>query len=170
MRHSKSEARIQLLHPAIRDTVKTLIEKAEEGFPINLAVGVPQTLRTIDEQNALYAQGRTKPGSIVTNAKGGSSFHNYGLAFDFAILIDTNSDGVYDETSWDIKKDNDKDGIADWLEVVKVFESAGFEWGGKWSSIKDYPHLQKTFGYTWQQLLTKYIAKDFIPGTNYVKL
>jgi peptidoglycan L-alanyl-D-glutamate endopeptidase CwlK len=170
MRHKKSEERVALLHPKIRDEVKALIEKAELELPQKVAIAVPQGLRTIDEQNALYAQGRTKPGSIVTNARGGSSYHNYGLAFDFCIVIDTDSNGVYDETSWDIKKDNDKDGTADWLEVVKVFEAAGYEWGGKWSSIKDYPHLQKTFGYTWGALLKLYNSNLFIPGTKYVKI
>jgi len=70
--------------------------------------------------------------------------------------------------SWDIKKDNDKDGVADWLEVVKVFEAAGWSWGGKWASIKDYPHLEKTFGYTWRQLLEKHEKKDFV--LEYVRL
>jgi peptidoglycan LD-endopeptidase CwlK len=170
MRHTKSEQKIALLHPKVRDEAKVLIEKVEMGFPISMAVGIPQGLRTIEEQNALYEQGRNTPGSIVTNARGGSSYHNYGLALDFCILLDTNGDGIYDENSWDIKKDNDKDGTADWLEVVNVFTAAGWEWGGKWSSIKDYPHLQKTFGYDWRTLLQKYNNKDFIPGTNYVNL
>lgn len=170
MRHKKSEARVKLLHPKVRDEVKTLIEKAELDLPKNVAIAVPQGLRTIDEQNALYAQGRTKPGSIVTNARGGSSYHNYGLAFDFCLVYDVNNDGVYDDTSWDIKKDNDRDGVADWLEVVKVFETAGWEWGGKWSSIKDYPHLQKTFGNTWQTLFDKYNRRDFVPETKYVNI
>jgi len=170
MRDKISEERVKLLHPKVRDEVKQLIEKVELGFPPNVAVRLVQTLRTIEEQNALYEQGRTKPGNIVTNARGGSSYHNYGLAFDFAILLDKDGNGTYDELSWDIKKDNDKDGIADWLEVVKVFEAAGWEWGGKWSSIKDYPHLQKTFGYKWQQLLEKYNKRDFIPNTKYVNV
>lgn len=170
MRHSKSEQRVKLLHPRVRDEVKSLVEKAELSLPKFVAIAIPQGLRTIDEQDALYAQGRTKPGPIVTNARGGSSYHNYGLAFDFCLVLDTNGDGIYDDTSWDIKKDNDKDGVADWLEVVKVFENAGWEWGGKWSSIKDYPHLQKTFGYTWKQLLEKYNKRDFIPQTKYVNL
>jgi peptidoglycan L-alanyl-D-glutamate endopeptidase CwlK len=170
MRHKKSEARVKLLHPKIRDEVKDLIEKAEQSLPITIAIAVPQGLRTIDEQNALYAQGRTKPGNIVTNASGGKSYHNYGLAFDFCLVYDTDKNGVYDETSWDIRKDNDKDGVADCLEVVKVFEAAGYQWGGKWSSIKDYPHLQKTFGNTWQKLFDKYNKRDFIPGTKYVNL
>jgi peptidoglycan L-alanyl-D-glutamate endopeptidase CwlK len=156
MRDKISEQRAKLLHPKVRDEVKQLIENAEAGLPANMAVRIVQGLRTIDEQNALYAQGRTKPGSIVTNAKGGSSFHNYGLAIDFAILTDKDGNGSFEDLSWDIKRDNDKDGTADWLEVVKVFEAAGWSWGGKWSSIKDYPHLEKTFGYTWRQLLEKY--------------
>lgn len=170
MRDNITALRIKKLHPKIRDDVKFLIELAEENLPPYIAVRIVQGLRTIEQQNALYAQGRTKPGKIVTNARGGSSYHNYGLAMDFAILVDEDKDGDFDILSWDIKKDNDKDGIADWLEVVNVFEKAGWQWGGKWSSIKDFPHLQKTFGYTWRELLGKYHAKDFILGTEYVNL
>lgn len=168
MRDKISLERANKLHPAVRDEVIALIDKVEKGFPTNIAVRIVQGLRTIAEQNILYAKGRTADGNIVTNAKGGSSYHNYGLAIDFAILIDKDGNGAYDELSWDIKKDNDKDGIADWLEVVKVFEAAGWEWGGRWSSIKDYPHVQKTFGYKWQDLLARYEKKQFIDGTAYV--
>lgn len=170
MRDKVSIPRAKLLHPAVRNEVISLITGIEKGLSPNIAVRIVQGLRTIDEQNALYAQGRTKPGNIVTNAKGGSSYHNYGLAIDFAILIDKDGNGTYDELSWDIKKDNDKDGVADWLEVVKVFEAAGWEWGGRWSNLKDYPHVQKTFGYKWQDLLAKYNGKDFIVGNTYVNV
>jgi peptidoglycan L-alanyl-D-glutamate endopeptidase CwlK len=170
MRDKISIERAKKLHPSVRDEVIELITRVEKGFPANIAVRIVQGLRTIEEQNALYAKGRTAPGSIVTNAKGGSSYHNYGLAIDFAILVGKDGNSTYDEVSWDIKKDNDKDGVADWLEVVKVFEAAGWEWGGRWSSIKDYPHVQKSFGYKWQTLLEKYNNKRFIPGTEYVKL
>lgn len=170
MRDKISIPRAKLLHPAVRDEVIALIDKVERGFPPNVAVRIVQGLRTIQEQNILYAKGRTAPGNIVTNAKGGSSYHNYGLAIDFAILIDKDGNGTYDELSWDIKKDNDKDGVADWLEVVKVFEAAGWEWGGRWSSLKDYPHVQKTFGYSWKLLLAKYNDKELIAGTQYVKV
>jgi hypothetical protein len=61
-------------------------------------------------------------------------------------------------------------GVADWLEVVKVFEAAGWEWGGRWASIRDYPHVQKTFGHKWQNLMAKYNQKDFIPGHTYVNV
>jgi len=168
MRDKISIARAQQLHPAVRAEVIQLITEAETKLPVNLAIRIVQGLRTIEEQNALYAQGRTTKGSIVTNAKGGSSYHNYGLAIDFAILVDKDGNGTYDELSWDIKKDNDKNGIADWLEVVKVFEAAGWEWGGRWSSIKDYPHVQKTFGHKWQDLYARYEKKQFVAGGNYV--
>ena len=170
VRDPVTSARIELLHPNIREEVRRLIVEAESNLVPSRAVRIVQGLRTFEEQAALYAQGRTKPGPIVTNAVAGSSYHQYGLAIDFAILVDKDGNGVYDELSWDIKADNDKDGTADWLEVVKVFEKAGYEWGGKWSSIKDYPHLQKKFGYTWRQLLDKYTTKQFIEGTKYVKI
>lgn len=162
MRDKISIQRAALLHPSVRAEVITCIDKVEAGLPQNMAVRIVQGLRTIKEQDDLYAQGRTKPGKVVTNAKGGSSFHNYGLAIDFAILTDKDGNGTFEDLSWDIRKDNDKDGVADWLEVVKVFEAAGWEWGGKWSSIKDYPHLQKTFGLTWRQLFDRYQKKEFL--------
>jgi peptidoglycan L-alanyl-D-glutamate endopeptidase CwlK len=159
-----TEQRIALLHPKIREEVKKLVIEANSAISSKLTIRIVQGLRTIAEQDALYAQGRTAPGKIVTKAKGGSSYHNYGLAIDFAFLIDGK------EISWDTAKDWDGDKIADWLEVVKIFLKAGYGWGGNFKSIKDFPHLEKTFGYTWQQLLAKYNKKDFIPGTTYVNI
>jgi peptidoglycan L-alanyl-D-glutamate endopeptidase CwlK len=157
--------RINLLHPKIREEVKALVEQANAVTGKEITIRVVQGLRTIKEQNNLYAIGRTKPGKRVTNAKGGSSYHNYGLSIDFAFLVKDKG-----QISWDDKKDWDGDKIADWLEVVQIFVKAGYEWGGNWKSIKDNPHFQKTFGYTWQQLLAKYNKKDFIPGTEYVNI
>jgi peptidoglycan L-alanyl-D-glutamate endopeptidase CwlK len=168
MRDQISVERAAKLHPKVRAEVIACIQAAEAKLAPNCAIRIVQGLRTIAEQDALYAQGRTKPGKIVTNARGGSSYHNYGLAIDFAILIDKDGNGTYDELSWDIRKDNDRDGVADWLEVVKVFEAAGWEWGGRWASIKDNPHVQKTFGLTWRQLMDKHTKKQFIQGTQYV--
>jgi len=165
MRDKISEARVALLHPKIRAEVKQVIENAEAKFPANMAIRIVQGLRTFAEQDALFAQ---RP--RVTKAKGGQSLHNYGVAIDFAILRDKDNNGTYEELSWDTVADYDKDKIADWSEVVASFEAAGYEWGGKWRTFKDMPHCQKTFGYTWQQLLTKYNAKAFIPGTKYVNI
>jgi peptidoglycan L-alanyl-D-glutamate endopeptidase CwlK len=158
-----TQQRIQLLHPKLRDEVTRLVNQANANLTKHSEVRIIQGLRTFAEQDALYAKGRTTPGTKVTKAKGGQSFHNYGLAIDFCLLIDDK------EISWDMKKDWDGDKIADWMEVVSVFRKAGWEWGGTWK-FTDNPHFQKVFGYTWQQLLAKHKAGNFIPGTNYVNL
>jgi len=153
MRDKITIDRVAKLHPKVRDEAKNAIDAAEAGFPPNMAIRVVQGLRTIAEQNALYAKGRTTPGPKVTNAKGGSSYHNYGLAIDFAILYDKNGDGTFEELSWDTVKDFDKDGKTDWNEVVTQFEALGWAWGGKFRTFKDYPHCEKSFGFKPSQLL-----------------
>ncbi|MEK4473368.1 M15 family metallopeptidase [Paenibacillus sp. FSL R7-0048] len=141
---SKSSTRLIGLHPVVLAAATALIERCyARGVPILITQG----LRTIAEQDALYAQGRTKPGNIVTNAKGGSSYHNFGLAIDFALLL---SDGK--QVSWDLKRDGDGDKVDDWTEVVQEAKALGFEWGGDFVSIKDAPHFQITFGMTTSQL------------------
>lgn len=164
MRDATSIPRVQQLHPALRDEVAATIDAIEAGFPPNVKIRIVQGLRTFDEQQALFAQGRTKPGSIVTNAKAGQSYHNYGLAIDFAIMYDKDSNGSFEALSWDTNYDFDKDGISDWQEVVKAFKAKGWAWGGDWHSLKDNPHLEKTFGHSISDLLAKYHAGDFEGG------
>lgn len=140
----KSAARLTGLHPVLAASANALIERSyARGVPIVITHG----LRTIAEQNALYAQGRSKPGPIVTNARGGTSYHNYGLAFDFALLL---PDGNY--ISWDMNRDGDKDKLADWQEIVQEAKLLGLEWGGDWKSFRDFSHLQMSFGLTTDQL------------------
>jgi peptidoglycan L-alanyl-D-glutamate endopeptidase CwlK len=163
--------RINLLHPKIREEVRIIY--VNEVVPIltgKAAVRFAFTLRTFAEQQAIYDQGRTKPGSIVTNAKPGQSLHNYGLAFDIALIVDADGNGTYESTSWDNLKDYDKDGISDWMEVVKIYQNHGYEWGGTWRTFKDLPHLQKTFGHSWSDLLALHNAGKYIPGTTYVQI
>lgn len=155
-----TQDRIKLLHPKVRDEVTLIVNEIEKALTGRAQLRIVQGLRTIPEQDALYAQGRTKPGKIVTNAKGGSSFHNYGLAVDFALLIDGKT------ISWDTKADWDGDKLSDWMEVVVVFRKYGWEWGGNFKSLKDYPHFQKTFGYSIGDLRIKYNKKDFMKGSD----
>lgn len=169
MRDKISEKRVEALHPWIREEVKNLIENAEAQLP-RCAIRIVQGRRTFPEQDALYAQGRTKPGKRVTNAKAGQSYHNYGLAIDFSILYDKDKNGTYESLSWDTLKDFDRDGESDWMEVVEIFEKAGYTWGGRFSSIPDQPHFEKTFGYNWRTLLDMYNRKIFIPNTDYVDI
>lgn len=120
---------------------------------MGITLRIVQGLRTIDEQNALYAKGRTMPGEIVTNARGGSSYHNYGLAID---LVEINNG----QANWKFHYES----------LLPFAEKYGFKWGGTFKKLVDKPHFEKTFGYTWQQLLALNNAGKFIPGTKYVKL
>lgn len=141
--------RIAKIHPKLRSECSDiLLEIQSKGIDIRITQG----LRTIAEQDALYAQGRTTPGSIVTKAKGGSSMHNYGLAVDFCLL---RKDGTI---SFNMTEDMDKDGKKDWMEVVEVFKAHGWFWGGDFKSFKDAPHFEKGFGFTLAQI--KELKKD----------
>jgi len=151
--------RVALLHPVIREDVKKAVLEADEKLGQDAEIRIVQGLRTFEEQNKLYRQGRTEPGNIVTKAKGGQSYHNYGLAVDFCVLKKGNL------ISWSTTEDFDRDGKIDWNEVIAVFESYGFKSG---RSFKDLPHFEKTFGLNWRQMLIRYNNREFIPGTNYI--
>jgi peptidoglycan L-alanyl-D-glutamate endopeptidase CwlK len=144
--------RIKLLHPVLRNEVMDIYDEICNELTANVMCRFTHTLRTFAEQDALYAKGRTKPGPKVTNARSGSSFHNYGLAIDIVLLVDKNNDGLFESISWDVKADFDKDGKADWMEIVRIFKEHGWEWGGDWR-FYDAPHFQKTLGYSVRQLL-----------------
>jgi peptidoglycan L-alanyl-D-glutamate endopeptidase CwlK len=75
------------------------------------------------------------------------------LALDIVLLVDKDGNGTYESAAWDIKGDYDKDGKSDWMECVAILKKYGWEWGGDWTSFKDYPHFEKTFGQTWQSML-----------------
>ena len=170
--------RIKLLHPAIKAEVfeaYKFVNNKLLGRGVRLRFAY--TLRSFAEQNELFAIGRTKLWDKngnrlgkITNAKGGQSYHNYGLAFDIVLLLDKDRDGNFEEASWNTVADFDGDGIADWMEVINYFKNIGYTWGGDWKNFVDKPHLQKTFGYNWRDLLEKYNNKDFINETNYVTL
>lgn len=160
-----SQDRIDQLHPSIRLDVSNLIEKINTKVLTGRAkVRIAQGLRTFAEQDALYAQGRTKPGKKVTNAKGGQSIHNYGLAVDIVLILDGKT------ASWDEKSDFDRDQQSDWIEVVTEFKRAGFSWGGDWRTFKDMPHFEKTKGLSLKQIQEKYNKKNFIKDTTYINL
>ncbi|PZR24452.1 MAG: peptidoglycan L-alanyl-D-glutamate endopeptidase [Flavobacterium psychrophilum] len=153
--------RIGLLHPKIRKEVLEIYSQTNGSvLEKGLCLRFSQTYRSFQEQNNLYSIGRTKPGKIVTNAKEGLSVHNYGLAIDIVLLIDSDGNGSFETASWDIKSDIDKNKISDWIEVVNSFKKSGWVWGGDWKSFPDYPHLEKTFGLSPKQLLARYNKGD----------
>lgn len=125
------------LHPVVAESEKLLVRKAARR---GIEVVITHDFRSIDEQNALYNQGRSLSGNIVTNAKGGESYHNYGLAIDFALRTPEG------DVVWDMERDDNGNGKPDWLEVVELAKELGFTWGGDWANFPDYPHLQMDFG------------------------
>lgn len=135
------------MHPKLRDELKEQYLTINMRLPKGVRLRLTQTLRTFKEQSDLYEQGRSKPGNIVTNAKPGSSFHNYGLAFDIVILLDKDNNGTFESVSWSLDKH--------WMRVVDYFKSQGWTWGGDFKSFKDNPHFEKTFGYGWRDLINK---------------
>jgi peptidoglycan L-alanyl-D-glutamate endopeptidase CwlK len=159
-------ARIQTLHPKLRDEALAIYKEICAALTGKAICRFSYTLRTFAEQNALYAQGRTAKGAKVTNAIGGQSFHNYGLAIDIVLLIDKDGNGTYEAASWDTTTDFDADRKSDWQEIVHIFKMHGWEWGGDWR-FKDMPHFQKTFGYTIKQLQFLHNSKKFEKGTTY---
>jgi peptidoglycan L-alanyl-D-glutamate endopeptidase CwlK len=93
---------------------------------------VTQTLRTVAEQDALYAQGRTAPGKIVTAACGGDSWHQWGLAYDVVPL----------RAGKPVWGTSGKDGVL-WARVGLLGEQSGLEWAGRWTgSLRETAHFQ----------------------------
>ncbi|MFD1361199.1 M15 family metallopeptidase [Lentibacillus salinarum] len=131
------------LDPVVAEKTEELVGRAAEE---NIDIVITETTRSNEKQDELYKQGRTKDGSIVTYAQGGESYHNYGLAVDYALR---NHNG---DVSWDIHYDGNNNGESDWFEVADMAKELGFEWGGDWSNFKDYPHLQMDFGLSIDQL------------------
>ena len=153
-----SLAKLQQLHPALRDVAIAAYNEAVAATPTGVHPVIDQTLRSFEESDKLYQQGRTTPGPIVSNAKAGQSWHNYGLALDFHLQV--NGKDV-----WPNHPEQD----ADWMTVVNIFKKHGFNWGGEFpGTFKDYPHLENKLGHTLAQLEEAYAAKKFIPGTEYI--
>lgn len=124
---------ITTLHPTLQRGINEFIKRCNSK---GLDVCVTQTLRDIEYQNKIYSQGRTTTGKIVTNARGGNSFHNYGLAFDIC-------KNIKGEEYTD--KEFFKQAGAIWIEMGGV-------WGGNFKSIVDTPHFEFSNGLTIKDL------------------
>jgi peptidoglycan L-alanyl-D-glutamate endopeptidase CwlK len=151
--------RIELLRVSLKQEAKAIYSDICNALDGRAICRFAHTYRSNKEQDALYAK-RPK----VTNAKGGESYHNYGLAIDIVLLKDKNGDGTFETASWETNVDFDGDGVADWMEVVKIFKSYGWEWGGDWK-FTDMPHFQKTYGLSIKQLQSK---TKGVGGTNFL--
>jgi peptidoglycan L-alanyl-D-glutamate endopeptidase CwlK len=123
--------KIEDLQPLLQVKARYWLSLCEKEWPLaDVDVLITNTLRTSAEQAELYAQGRSKPGKVVTWAKPGSSAHNFGLAFDFVPLR-------FGKPVWGTKGAD----LALWQRCGQLGEQLGLEWGGRWTKV-DMPHFQ----------------------------
>ena len=138
---ARSAKNIATLHQELQPLATKLIELAKElGINAKVIAG----LRTYAEQEALYAQGRTKPGKVVTKARGGHSIHNFGLAFDVGVFSD--DDNTYHGES------------PSYRTLGEIGEGLGLAWGGRWKFV-DEPHFEYKHGKTLAALRDALAAK-----------
>jgi peptidoglycan L-alanyl-D-glutamate endopeptidase CwlK len=126
---------IKELLPVVRAKVERFQQLCEEN---GIDLLITSTFRDAASQAALYAQGRTAPGAIVTNAKPGQSWHNHRCAIDVVPLVNG-------KANW-----NTKDPV--WAKLGELGKQAGLEWAGEWKRFKEMAHFQYTGGFTLAQL------------------
>jgi len=122
------------LVPPAKQRAQAFVEAAKAK---GIDLLVTSTYRDNESQDALYAQGRTTPGNIVTKAKAGQSWHNWRCALDVVPLV--NGKAVWDDQAL-------------WKKVGEIGKSCGLEWAGDWVTFKEFPHFQYTGGLTIAQL------------------
>ncbi len=128
-----SSRKLEDLRPVVKAKCEAHIAACKaEGIDILITC----TYRDAEEQNRLYAIGRTTPGRKVTNAKAGQSFHNYRLAYDLVPL----------QGGKPVWKTDGEEGKL-WERVGKLGEAQGLEWAGRWTKFREFPHLQYTGGH-----------------------
>ncbi len=129
----RTERNIATLHPRAQRAAREFMAAAVPAMQsVDLVVKIIGGMRTYAEQDALYAIGRTKPGSVVTKARGGYSNHNFGTAWDVGIFTPT---GRYLEES------------PAYETLGKIGQNQGLEWGGSWK-FSDEPHFEVKTGLT----------------------
>jgi peptidoglycan L-alanyl-D-glutamate endopeptidase CwlK len=126
--------KIEDLLPVVATKARALVAAAKRS---GIDLLVTSTYRDEESQNALYAQGRTRPGRRVTNARGGQSYHQYRVAFDVVPLVAGKA--VWDDARL-------------WRRIGELGESVGLEWAGRWKTFPESPHFQFTNGLTLKDL------------------
>jgi peptidoglycan LD-endopeptidase CwlK len=144
----RTESNIQTLHPTAQLKARIFLREVTAQLATNGQLfKIISGTRTYDEQNQLYAQGRTVPGKIVTNARGGYSNHNFGVAWDIGIF----KNGEYIDES-DLYK-----------SAGAIGKQQGLEWGGDWETFTDEPHFQVV-----PEASLADIRKAFEAGSNFI--
>jgi peptidoglycan L-alanyl-D-glutamate endopeptidase CwlK len=123
-----SEQRLAQVFPGLASKIQQLAAQLEDE---GILIRVVQGLRTVEEQDALYAQGRTAPGKIVTNCRGGNSYHNFGLAVDCVPSVP----GDTYIPDWNAQHPT-------WKRMEELAAALGLQVGAQWRSFPDAPHFQ----------------------------
>ncbi|HEY8224577.1 MAG TPA: M15 family metallopeptidase [Pyrinomonadaceae bacterium] len=129
------------LHPALVQRIQAM-STALATRSIRVVIPRSGGRRTFQEQDALYAQGRSRPGNIVTAARGGQSNHNYGLAVDIVPVVNG-------RLTWNVPQSL-------WQAIGEAGKRSGLSWGGDWTSFKDYPHFELPVGMSVQECFRIY--------------
>ena len=168
-----SIAKIQTAHPAERDNMLAAYNACVAQTPANVHPVVDQVYRSIAESNSLYQEGRDANGNVidesavVSNAKGGASWHNYGLAFDIHMVRD-GADVWFDTTPEAAAKAASD---PDYAVMISIMAQYGYNWGGNFpGEFRDVPHFENKHGQLLSGLFAKYQNGDLIPGTEYVNI
>jgi peptidoglycan L-alanyl-D-glutamate endopeptidase CwlK len=131
------------LHPIVRDmAIELLAEAAAAGIPLTVTF----TRRSLETQAALYSQGRTAPGPIVTRAMPGHSYHNFGMALD---VVPTE---LLSLPNWGDHSAHQSRANALWNAVGALGKAIGLRWGGDFVHIRDRPHFEWSGGLSLAQL------------------
>jgi hypothetical protein len=134
----RSERNLATLEPVTAKLAREHLRRlAAEGYTFKITSGT----RTFSEQAALYAKGRTAPGPKVTNARPGSSWHNFGLAYDLT-LFQGDKNPVWEHPAYDL--------------AGRIGEELGLRWGGKFKSLVDRPHFERPIGLSLAEARQKY--------------
>jgi peptidoglycan L-alanyl-D-glutamate endopeptidase CwlK len=132
----RSEQNISTLHPTAQAAARRLLANLRAA---GIEAKVISGTRTYEEQETLFRQGRTDPGKIVTNARGGHSNHNFGIAWDIGIF----KAGQYSRD------------VRDYEDAARHIP-AGVEWGGAWKKFPDPPHYQLAVGLALADVRTRF--------------
>jgi peptidoglycan L-alanyl-D-glutamate endopeptidase CwlK len=127
--YQNNQRLLSQVNPSLAGAVWKIIEAAQQsGYTLIVAEG----FRTIQKQNEYYAQGRTKPGNIITYKKGGDSKHNTGEAVDFDFVINGRQSNA-SSNNWNL--------------IGNLARQFGLTWGGNWKNFKDLRHVEMPKGY-----------------------
>lgn len=135
---TRSEHFISTLDAPTQEKAREFMEKCKDAM-LPYTVKIISGTRTYDEQNILYAFGRSRPGKIRTNARGGQSWHNFARAWDIGVFNDLDQyvDDLVDRREM---KQSDVDSL--YTAAGEIAESLGIEWAGRWKTFNENCHFQ----------------------------